>query len=171
MVRLSVCHLQSRSANDQLGVVSDGQARVALVPGCSWHVIQQAHFGVTAEHAGLDDREAEPTAWKQRQQRKKNQTNEQQAEEAETVTELVGLPPTCLEIIDALEVANEEVARDDNGGVSQHVDQEAEEPEIVPAVQQRQRLLGSHGGRGRQHAGEREPNPAGVQSSVTERGI
>lgn len=43
---------------------------------------------------------------------------------------------TCFYVIHALEVANEEVARDDDGRVSQHVDKEAEEPEIVPAFQQ-----------------------------------
>lgn len=82
---------------------------------------------MTGKHSPLPEKKAAE---------KKNQTNEQQAEKAEAEPELVGVPPTCLEIIDALEVANEEVARDDNGGVSQHVDQEAEEPEIVPAVQQ-----------------------------------
>lgn len=42
---------------------------------------------------------------------------------------------TCFQVIGALEVANEEVARDDDGGVSQQIDEEAEEPDIVPAFQ------------------------------------
>lgn len=42
---------------------------------------------------------------------------------------------TCLGVIDAPEVADEEVARDDDAGVSQHVDQEADEPDVVPAGQ------------------------------------
>lgn len=36
----------------------------------------------------------------------------------------------------ALEVANEEVARDNDGGVSQYVDEESKEPDIAPAFQQ-----------------------------------
>lgn len=72
--------------------MSDGRARVALVPGCSWHVIQQARFGVAAEHAGLDDGEAQPSAWNKGNKKKINLTNEHRAEEAETVTELVGSP-------------------------------------------------------------------------------
>ena len=44
---------------------------------------------------------------------------------------------TCVLVVGAFEVLDEQVARDDDGGVAQHVEQEAEGPHIVPAVQHR----------------------------------
>lgn len=70
--------------------------------------------------------------------------------------------PTCLQVTRTLEVANEEVARYDDGGVAQQVEEEAEQPDIVPAFQQRQLFSSSIRREKQQH--NCQPKPADRQT-------
>lgn len=70
--------------------------------------------------------------------------------------------PTCLQVIRTLVVANEEVARYDDGGVAQQVEEEAEEPDIVPAFHQRQLFSSSTRREKQQH--NCQPKPTDGQS-------
>lgn len=45
-----------------------------------------------------------------------------------------------MEVVDPLQVGDEEVAGDDDGGVAQHVEEETEQPHVMPVLQQRRRF-------------------------------
>lgn len=47
------------------------------------------------------------------------------------------LQQTCFKIVDSFEVADEKVSGDDDGGVAQNIEEQAEEPHVLPAAQQR----------------------------------
>lgn len=46
------------------------------------------------------------------------------------------LQHTCFKIVDSFEVADKKISRDDDGGVAQNIEEQAEEPHVLPAAQQ-----------------------------------
>lgn len=46
------------------------------------------------------------------------------------------LQQTCFKIVDSFEVADKKISRDDDGGVAQNIEEQAEEPHVLPAAQQ-----------------------------------